>query len=751
MLLTTPAVSPWPRVATLDGSGSFDPDPGGGIAKYRWEVVTGAYQWLAISHASERSPTASFEVPSRALADRFGPSIEFRLTVTDSGSPAASDSAFVVFTINQAPVVDIAVTAKLLDPDDHEGYDDNGNGEIDENSERYALEGVIDGPGERGNAGNEWHIRDGSLLVVDGSASSDDGGPLPDAAFSLERLYASDVPEVTDSLPGDTSGQKKLSTDEDPGTPGDEDDETVALLPYDSGDEADAYYLYYVLTVTDEDGETASAVAKILIRDHPADPGAVVGHHESDPGASDTASRRNGVQPAGENRYVISPEAAEDGVTLTATGIVDGRGRSSQLTHTWSGPGVDDGDSLMLKWAQARNSTPRTAPTASGDPLTVTYRGPRLSLAGSSTGTASFALPEVTAGTHYTVYVKFEVADEWGVSDSDVVEIIIRDGGDDLMAVAGPPQRVQPGGFVRLRGGFRSGLVSEDAISEVAHRWAYTGIETLPRTENRPPVTDVEAAEGFAAGLWFPGEDGAYHPAAGGRVKAADGRFPYFDAPRLGQFQSVKLFFVLTVGDGTASDTDTLVVTVVGEFFSGHIDGPDFCANLSLGGPRTHPFDSDGDGAADVCSLHGTRRFTVARQNALETLAALNPDGFADALFGQVDDPDTSDVDETADGTCATAPTGLGDSEDDLAEDVCGQRQGGFPPVRTLSDLPDPVDPAIAGVFFSGAITGPSFCANLSLGGPATYAHDRDGDGAADVCSLHSTRRVAPGRLQHPV
>ena len=75
----------------------------------------------------------------------------------------------------------------------------------------------------------------------------------------------------------------------------------------------------------------------------------------------------------------------------------------------------------------------------------------------------------------------------------------------------------------------------------------------------------------------------------------------------------MKLFFVLTVGDGTASDTDTLVVTVVGEFFSGHIDGPDFCANLSLGGPRTHPFDSDGDGAADVCSLHSTRRVAPGR------------------------------------------------------------------------------------------------------------------------------------------
>ena len=62
--------------------------------------------------------------------------------------------------------------------------------------------------------------------------------------------------------------------------------------------------------------------------------------------------------------------------------------------------------------------------------------------------------------------------------------------------------------------------------------------------------------------------------------------------------------------------------TVANQFFSGVIDGPDFCTNLSLGGPRTYAFDSDRDGVADTCSLPTTRRESVARQNALESFAA---------------------------------------------------------------------------------------------------------------------------------
>ena len=104
---------------------------------------------------------------------------------------------------------------------------------------------MIHGPGESGNADYEWDIREGSLLVLDGSGSSDADGPLPASAFSWERLYASDVPTVTASLPDDTVGQKALSTDEDPDVAGRVSTETIARLPFVSGDLADSYYLYY--------------------------------------------------------------------------------------------------------------------------------------------------------------------------------------------------------------------------------------------------------------------------------------------------------------------------------------------------------------------------------------------------------------------------------------------------------------------------------------------------------------------------
>ena len=56
-------------------------------------------------------------------------------------------------------------------------------------------------------------------------------------------------------------------------------------------------------------------------------------------------------------------------------------------------------------------------------------------------------------------------------------------------------------------------------------------------------------------------------------------------------------------------------------FFSGIINGRDFCVNFSLGGPITYAYDSDLDGVADICALPRTRRAAVARQRALEHLA----------------------------------------------------------------------------------------------------------------------------------
>lgn len=158
----------------------------------------------------------------------------------------------------------------------------------------------------------------------------------------------------------------------------------------------------------------------------------------------------------------------------------------------------------------------------------------------------------------------------------------------------------------------------------------------------------------------------------------------------------------------------------------GPIPGPDFCTHLSLGGPRTYAFDSNGDGIADVCSLRDTRRATVARQMALETLASLNPVEFRAAVLEECEDEDFLEID-------------FDDRATDLENDVCATGR--------VSPPPPPVDPAIAATFFSGVIDGPHFCTNKSLGGPRTYPFDRPPqDGVADTCSLPYTRREAVAR-----
>ncbi len=840
--VTTEATDTTPAIVTLDGSGSFDPDAGGRIVAYRWEVVTEAYQWIELNQQSPQSPTATFEVPVAKLIERFGWTIELRLTVTDSGRPAATDSETVELRINRPPEIDIQVTANLADPDEEPDHDDNRNGLVDENEERYPFDGVVSGPGENGNADNEWHIRAATLLVVDASASSDPDSDLPDESFRWERLLARGASSVTNSLPGNTEGKKTLSTDEDPDTPGIRSSETVARLPFVSGVGTEPYLVFYRLTVTDEEGASATQVIKIVISDFHDDPEVEIAHPESNPDAATEADRRAGVLAAGEDRYVVSQEAAEDGIELTATGQGDGAARTGSLVHTWMGTGVapresnqpgaqsraeftapagteegavfvvqvevadpdghralstvvlvvantrvptatapqdietpdgldggfpesdpptgvvqlrgigfdPDGDELSYSWEQVLNEA--------GRELGRAFRGSRLLLTGSDTPVASFRLPEVARGDSEDVYVQLTVTDRWGVTATDVVKITMRDGDDDLKARAGPDQDVAPGSFVRLNGGFSSGLLSADAAEEVTHRWVYKGIETHPRIGQRAPLANGEIEQGFVAGGWLSNADGTYHPTAGGRLKNTDMEFAYFDAPELSDFNSVTLVFDLTVAydpdpdDDTDGEehTDTAVITVVGRsgagFFSGVVKGPNYCLNLSLGGPLTYSFDSDGDGVAETCSLNTTRRATVARQNALEQLAALNPDAFAAALFGPPDDPKTPDVDESAAGACDTAPADLGDAEEKLAADLCGRHVRGDDSARAELISPAPANVWRVREFFSGIVAGPDFCTNHSFGGTRLYPFDSDHNGVADVCSLSTTRREAIAR-----
>ena len=166
-------------------------------------------------------------------------------------------------------------------------------------------------------------------------------------------------------------------------------------------------------------------------------------------------------------------------------------------------------------------------------------------------------------------------------------------------------------------------------------------------------------------------------------------------------------------GDAGTSNAATPVddPAVNGMYYSGVVTGPNFCADLSLGGARLFAFDSDGDGVADTCALPFTKREAIARQNAVATLASQHAAAYV-ALVN---------------AACATV-------EGDAA---CGGDTLASPGVPPIND---------GGPYYSGTITGPSYCANMSLGGPVTYPFDSDGDGVADTCAYPYTTREAIAR-----
>ena len=872
------------QTATLRGGASFD--PGGSITVYKWEVVTETYSWLTLTPtAADSNEDVTFTVPNAALAARYGLSIDFRLTVTDNGgASAASASTTITFNLNQTPTADISVSANLEDRSSTEtGVD------------RYTVDAVIDGPGENGNADNEWDIRENALLVLDGSGSSDANGTIKSYAWS--RLYVTDDNE-TFGLPG-ASGTAKTHSTDDANTANTV--ETLENLPAD--DSANSpYYAYYTLTVTDNDDTPSQpAIVKLVIHDQPATPVAslfattdtdvaAAKAKLTDSDAANNAEAYGSLQqstfPSDTPRFVVSPDTTinldadatdadggnisyawtgakqdsdsaktdqaalkvedgtEDGTVLTVTVaatdntgltgtasieflVVDGNNRPTAATGarvdgqvgrdggrlqnlprhdtddgakggddgadgnpsgriTFRGVGFDrdqSASSLIYSWTELTTVQGDVAdPTvvlSDGNPFApVDPDEAVLELEDANTDTVSFAVPEVTTGESVRVPLSFTVVDQYGVSASAVIVVKITGVDSAPVADAGPTGAdaiVDPGEFVRLTGAGSSDPDKGDKIG--SYSWTLTGVSTTPATtEVRKSVADqvLEDLKDYIAQDTDNDGDLEYPQVLTNPTDA----YPYFYAPKVATgIANVQLTFTLEVTDsvGTAdtdSDSDSVIITVANNFYDGDITGPNFCTNSSFGGPSTYAFDSTGDGIADTCSLRTTRRATVARQNALNTLVALdstievagldaskNPAkshaSFEVLMLGRDGvDADTSTTPTTpavasVDATCDSAPKNLGDSEADLAADDCS--------TKNVSDPPPPVDPAKAAEFFSGTITGPDYCTNLSLGGPRTYAFDSDGDGVADVCSLPYTRREAVARQnalekldQHP-
>ena len=751
------------RVVTLDGTRSFDIDST--QITFRWSVVTPSYTWLEITHTgSPIGSTATFVTPLPSELAQHGNAITFRLTVTDTLGASHSDDVVVRF--EAPPTGSIDVAAYLPNPN---ATDLDRNGFI-EDDERYTIDAILGRPNQGDNNENEWEVREGARLILRGTASA---GTSADTTLTYRWRKISAVPNRPEfTIPANQVNRQEIAVI----LPDDLQAGRGAIVNYGfvitgaSGVQAEV-----LVTINVIDQPFAPEVdIELLNANQPVqdanaiDPEADVQRYVVAPGRTVQLIARASDGDTGQQRTLVH---AWSGPNVTATAGDRARGITSQATFT--APADAPRGQSFTATVQVTDSTGRTgqdqaifivadnkAPEATAPPDDVAEDGPRggtnnqglviltgsgsdpdgdllsyrwvqvdedddplekptVKLLNANEPTVAFATPLLTNDGIEDVHLAFIVADQWGVGDTDTVTITILGRPERPVADAGIDQIVEPNTLVRLDG---TESYDPDPGDRVRWAWEYVGFATTPPLSEQPLSRFDEIP---LAGFVPRGEDYDNYSGLDPFQAGKNTGRPTFVAPNLGSYTSVQLTFKLTVTDlSLGRDSDTVTVTVTGLFFSGTIDGPEFCTNHSLGGPRTLGFDSDRDGVADVCSLPYTRREAVARQNALTTLASLSQTNFRTKVLA----------------ACNRLSGDYGDRAEDLATDACA--------TRTVSDPPPPVAPAQAQMFFSGVIDGPDFCTNLSLGGPRTYAFDGDGDGVADVCSLPYTRREAVARQE---
>ena len=747
---------------TLDGSRSRDIELGS--LTYRWEVLTPSYSGLVITPTGNPAgKTATFPTPTRADINQFGDSITFRLTVTDPQGLFGSDT--VTYTFEQPPTLSTTVSAFLPNPD---ATDTDGDGTI-EDEERYTIDAVLGRPGQEGNSAIEWDIKEGARLTL-GSSVTYGSSPADPSKLRYYWRKLSAVPNRSDfNVPvgqANTAGFSII-------LPSDLQDDRVAIVHYTLRvTTASGLQSEVTVRINVVDQQSAPEVTLALANNQPAqdanalDPDAATQRYVVGPGAtvevvatatdSDATQQGNlvhvwsgsNVAPLATNpdrgavsraTFTAPADTPQGGVFTVGVAVTDSTDRSGrdqiafvvaknkpptatapddfvaedgprggtdnkglvELTGTGNDP---DGDDLSYRWTQVDQN---------GDSLDK----PTVELLNADTATASFVPPQLAIDGRRSFHFSFTVVDRWGVGGTDIVTVHLFGRNERPIADAGTDQIVQSGADVQLDG---TASTDPDPGDRVKWSWAYTGFATTPSLTERPLTL---FARKTLAGFVPSGDDFDDYSRLNPLGNSSGIGRAFFTAPELAGYTSLHLTFELTVTDlYRARDTDTVTIVVTGTFFSGAISGPDFCTNLSLGGPRTYAFDSDRDGVADVCSLPYTRREAVARQNALASLTQVEFSRFRNQVLA----------------ACGRLTGDFGDSASDLDADVCATRQ--------ISQPPPPPDPAQSALLYSGVIGGPDFCTNLSLGGARTYAFDSDRDGVADVCSLPTTRREAVAR-----
>ncbi len=554
----------------LDGSGSNDNgdlDGGGSIASYEWTASDG----VTLTGAETARP--GFTAPTLA-AGAADVTRTFTLTVTDNEGATATDT--VVITVeapNAAPTAD-AGPDRTVDSGaevmlDGSGSNDNGDLDGDGSIETYAwtasdgvtLTGaetarpsftapplaagavdvtrtftltVTDNDGATAtdtvvitveapnaaptaNAGSDQTVDSGDTVTLDGSGSNDDGDLDGDGSITAYRWTAPDGITLSRTIRGSTA----------------------FIAPTLAAGAADRV-LTFTLTVTDNDGATATDTVVITVEAPNAAPTANAGSDQTvdsgDTVTLDGSGSNDDGDLDGDGSITAYRWTAPDGITLSRTI----RGSTAFIAPTLAAGAADRVLTFTLTVTDNDGATatdtvvitveaPNAAPTAnagsdqtvdSGDTVTLDGSGSNddgdldgdgsitayrwtapdgITLTGANTASPGFTAPTLVAGAKdWTITVTLRVTDNDGATATDTVVITVESANVAPRADAGPAQTVASGAEVTLDGSASNdnGDLDGDGSIETYTWYGRDGITLIGGDTAMPSFTAPTLAAG---------------------------------------------------------------------------------------------------------------------------------------------------------------------------------------------------------------------------------------------------------------